>query len=274
MKKFIASVCLLICSVFCFAGDITFLGLSVQGKSGIFKLDPVKDGVLSGAGILLSGSDLAVDHLTEFNRADYNPFEIYNKDNINSLDRFFMHKYDEKLDDAADIACAAAMLTPAILLAEDKDEWITIGIMYAETVLIANGVKEWTKAFVNRARPYIYFDGDKPQDDLKDGDWANSFFSGHTTMSFAGAAFASYTFCKYNPESPWRYAVIGGTFSVAAGASALRVMSGNHFMSDVLTGAVVGTAIGIWVPWLHTFNEENQLNVALVPNGVYFKVQL
>lgn len=274
MKKIILALAGLLFCAAGFADDVRILGFSVQGKSGVFKLDPVKDGLLSGAGVALSGSDLVFDEGLKLNRADYDPLEIYNNDNINSFDRFFMNSYDSKLDDMADIGCAVAMLAPAVLMLEDKDEWITIGVMYAETLLIANGVKEWTKNLVNRARPYIYYDDEKPEDALKDGDWAKSFFSGHTTMAFAGASFASYTFCKYNPDSPWRYAVIGGSYALAGGTAALRIKSGNHFMSDVLTGACVGTVIGIWVPWLHTFNEENQLNVAIVPNGVYFKVTL
>ena len=32
----------------------------------------------------------------------------------------------------------------------------------------------------------------------------------------------------------------------------MRVASGHHFPTDVATAAVVGTAIGIAIPWAHT----------------------
>ena len=166
------------------------------------------------------------------------------------------------------------MAAPAVLLATDKDEWFTIGTMYAETLLIANGIKELTKLCVTRARPYMYYDPSTyPEDDLEDGDFANSFPSGHSTMAFAGATFASYTFSKYFPDSPYRYAVTGGSYALALATAALRIKSGNHFMTDVLSGAVIGSATGFLVPWLHTFNTKNNLNVGLTGNGVFVKVK-
>ena len=129
--------------------------------------------------------------------------------------------------------------------------------MYAEAFLLANGIKELTKTFVSRPRPYMYFDG-YPQKKLDEGDWDDSFFSGHTALAFTGAAFTSYVFAKYNPDSPWRFAVAAGTYTLAAATGIMRVAGGNHFVTDVLVGAAVGTACGILVPWLHTKIGGNQ----------------
>ncbi|MBR4448704.1 MAG: phosphatase PAP2 family protein [Treponema sp.] len=247
---------------------------SFRGRGDVFALDGLKDGLIFGSGVLLSGGDLLLDNVLEFNRQKYDSSKVYDKDDVNALDRIFMNSYSKKLDRAGDISLVAAMAAPAVLLATDKSEWLTVGVMYAETLLIANGIKELTKLCVTRARPYMYYDPSTyPEDDLEDGDFANSFPSGHSTMAFAGATFASYTFSKYFPDSPYRYAVTGGSYALALATAALRIKSGNHFMTDVLTGAVIGSATGFLVPWLHTFNTKNDLNVGLTGNGVLVRVK-
>jgi undecaprenyl-diphosphatase len=247
---------------------------SFRGRGDVFALDGLKDGLIFGSGVLLSGGDLLLDNVLEFNRQKYDPSKVYDKDDVNAFDRIFMNSYSKKLDRAGDISLVAAMAAPAVLLATDKSEWFTVGVMYAETLLIANGIKELTKLCVTRARPYMYYaPSTYPDDDLEDGDFANSFPSGHSTMAFAGATFASYTFSNYFPDSPYRYAVTGGSYALALATAALRVKSGNHFMTDVLSGAVIGSATGFLVPWMHTFNTKNDLNVGLTGSGVFVKVK-
>ena len=42
------------------------------------------------------------------------------------------------------------------------------------------------------------------------------------------------------------------SFGMAAVTGALRMASGNHFFTDVITGAVIGTACVFLVPFLHS----------------------
>ena len=270
IPSFILKVNLILFTLF----PLSAQSFSFRGRGDVFALDGLKDGLIFGSGVLLSGGDLLLDNVLEFNRQKYDPSKVYDKDDVNAFDRIFMNSYSKKLDRAGDISLVAAMAAPAVLLATDKSEWFTIGTMYAETLLVANGIKELTKLCVTRARPYMYYDPSTyPEDVLEDGDFANSFPSGHSTMAFAGATFASYTFSKYFPDSPYRYAVTGGSYALALATAALRIKSGNHFMTDVMTGAVLGTAVGFLVPWMHTFNTKNDLNVGLTGNGVFVKVK-
>lgn len=232
-----------------------------------FELSPVKDGIIFGSGVLLSGGDLLLDNVLEINRQEYNG-KIYKKKTLNSFDKTFMHSYSKTRDDAADFLLVATMATPAVLLMTDTEEWFTCATMYAETLLIANGIKEITKLCVTRPRPYMYYDPESfPKDDIEEGDWANSFPSGHSTIAFSSATFASYTFCKYFPESKLKIPVIAGSYGMAVGVAALRVLSGNHFMTDVLTGAAIGSLTGLIVPWLHTFNSKHEIKISLLQNG-------
>ena len=70
-------------------------------------------------------------------------------------------------------------------------------------------------------------------------------------MAFAAASFATTTYFAYHPESPWKWAVAGSSFALAGTTALLRVASGNHFPSDVLSGAAIGSLIGWLVPSLH-----------------------
>jgi undecaprenyl-diphosphatase len=170
------------------------------------------------------------------------------------------------------------MATPAIFAIMPSNEWLTVGTMYLETMLIANGIKEWTKLLVYRARPYMYFDG-YPEDKLEDGDWNCSFPSGHTTMAFAGAAFTTMVFCQCFPDSNWKYAVAGASFGIAAVTGALRMASGNHFLTDVIVGAVLGTACGFAVPYMHTKNfygkfetKSGKGSASVTPSGLVLSI--
>lgn len=218
---------------------------------------PVKRAVLIAVFLILSAVLCSQLFADEF------PLD---KSTVNDFDRFFMNSYNETLDNTATVLEVASLLTPAILLTEDTNEYVTIGVMYLETAAMAFGTRTLLKHFVERPRPYIYYDN-YPQED----DWNRSFPSGHTLMSFAGASFASYVFCKYNPDSKWRIPVTAASYAIATATAALRVASGNHFVTDVLAGAAIGTAIGIAVPALHTLLADKDMEVSASPFGLVFK---
>lgn len=244
---------------------------NLWGTGEVFKLSPVTDGILSGTGAAFSVSSFVCSFVLESKKPAFDGV-ILDKATVNGLDRIFMNPYSKPLHIIGTATLAAALCTPALLALAPAEEWMTVGIMYAETLLFAYGFKEFAKYFVTRARPYMYFDG-YPQDKVDEGDWCKSFPSGHTTMAFAGATFASYVFCKYFPDTPWRWAVVGGSYLLAAGTGILRMCSGNHFFTDVFTGALIGTACGFVIPWIHTFNagsseKKNTARLELSPLSV------
>ena len=240
-----------------------------------FSLNPVNEGIQLGLGAALSGSALVFDKFVDFKKNEYNP-EDWKKGDIAVMDQLFMRPYSKPLHIVGTGTMGLAMAAPAVFAIMPKEEWLTVGTMYVETMLIANGIKEWTKLLVYRARPYMYFE-DYPQDKLEDGDWNCSFPSGHTTLAFAGAAFTTMVFCQCYPTSNWKYAVAGASFGLAVLTGGLRMASGNHFFTDVLAGAVIGTAVGFAVPYMHSkyfyskFERKSKTaNAALTPAGFSF----
>ena len=215
-----------------------------------FSLNPVSDGIQFGLGLTLSGSALVCDKLVHIKNNDFNAAAL-NKADVPSFEQIFMRPYSKPLHIVGTGTMALAIATPAIFAIMPSSEWFTIGTMYVETMLIANGIKEWAKLLVYRTRPYMYFDG-YPQDKVADGDWNCSFPSGHTTLAFAAAAFTTMVYWNCFPDSNWKYVVAGVSFGLAAVTGGLRMASGNHFLTDVLIGAVIGTTCGFLVPYLHT----------------------
>ena len=186
---------------------------------------------------------------------------------INRFDRLAVQHYNQNMDKTATALQIATMLTPAVLFSESPDQYLKIGVMYLETQLLTWGVTSLLKTTIDRPRPYMYHE-DYPQAKVDSGDWDDSFPSNHTAMSFAGASFASYVFWKYNPESKWRIPVTAISYSLAISVAALRVAGGSHFMTDVLAGAFIGTAIGIGVPALHTLFADKDTTISVSPFGL------
>ncbi len=88
------------------------------------------------------------------------------------------------------------------------------------------------KALAGRSRPV---DGEGPRhfEPFGKGD---SFPSGHATQAFAIA-----TVIAAHSESYW---VIGGAYGLAALVGLARVERRDHYLSDVVAGALLGTAVG------------------------------
>jgi len=152
----------------------------------------------------------------------------------------------------------ATMATGVVLMKEDFSEYPVIGTMYLETIGLTFVAKEALKHIVPRNRPYTYFDNAPVQEIA---DWSRSFPSGHSAYAFAAATFTSYVFCRYNPDSKAKLPVVLGSYALAAATGIFRVESGNHFISDVLAGALIGSAIGFAVPAVHHLivaSENNQ----------------
>ena len=253
---------------------ITFTGDSP------FRVTAKGDGILVGACIATTATALALPYILDL--PDYDG-KTYDKSSINSLDRKFARKYNRAIHNAGTATVAGCyLITPVLYLAEyslgnfDFHEGLMVAVMFAETVGIGNSVKNFLKVAFQRKRPYMYFDG-FPEDKISNHDFEFSFPSGHTLDAFATATFASYTFCKYFPQSDYKLPVIAGSYALAATTAFLRVASGNHFVTDVLSGAAIGTVIGFSVPWLHTFAAKastDKVQLSLSPVSAALTIRL
>jgi membrane-associated phospholipid phosphatase len=158
-----------------------------------------------------------------------------------------------------------------------RDAAEQMALIDLETLAIAGAVQGATNVIVSRERPYGQDcgKGDLPENaiDCQSSNHYRSFFSGHSTFAFTGAALI----CVHHFEndllgSPWDALSCAGGYAVAATTSTFRVVSDVHYASDVILGALVGTAIGYGVPLLHYRHtsaasaERDRLRIMLVPS--------
>lgn len=127
--------------------------------------------------------------------------------------------------------------------------------LYAESALTAAALAEMAKHAVQRPRPCSYQPERRTRPALgcgpTDDDAYLSFFSGHTGVTAALGATATYMAFREDDDG------VRGPLTLAAGlaltgfVAAERMRAGKHFPTDVLTGFAVGTAVGVLVPHLH-----------------------
>lgn len=95
----------------------------------------------------------------------------------------------------------------------------------------------------------------------------NSFFSGHTSGAFTGAALscAHHSFLPLYGGSGWDRVACAVPVGLASIEGMLRVMADRHYLTDVMTGAAVGAAVGFGIPLLHYgYAEEDEAESAAV----------
>ncbi len=141
----------------------------------------------------------------------------------------------------------AHQLLAARAAGDAREGWADV-LVIGEAAALALDLNQIVKFAVGRERPFVHF-GDfddparphDPDDDL-------SFYSGHATLAFSIAAAAgTVSTLRGYPSAPW---VWGVGLSLAACAGYLRIAGDMHYLTDVLTGAVVGAAFGVAVPLL------------------------
>lgn len=240
-----------LCSQFSGALQVILVLLGTSGAANAqspYQLKAGREWTLLGAGAALGLSGLGLmQDIEPFTESELSALST---DDINSFDRSGMEPYRQ--DVAADALKYTALALPLTLLIDERtrQDWKTLGVMYAEVLLLQSGLTAITKGLAERARPFAY-DPNAPLEERTSKDAKVSFFSGHTsstaaTCFFLAKVYSDYPFSKTTKTIAWSAAAV-----YPAVVGFLRVDSGHHFRTDVLTGYAVGAAVGILVPVLH-----------------------
>ena len=240
-----------------------------------FALDLAPDAILLG-----TGAALAITGLYRTRRDSYDEWyeKSYSKNDINGFDRLWDNSYSSSLDTLGSVTCAMNLVVlPVGVFAVESalgnfygKEWFSMGTMLVESWLFTYGLKNLIKTTVQRTRPYMYTDT-VDEHSLDNHDYTFSFPSGHSSDAFMGAAFLSYVFCQYYPDSKYKIPVIATSYAFALGTGLLRIASGNHFLSDVAGGALLGSIIGFGIPFIHhrmALSKYGRNSFSVSPNGV------
>ena len=180
---------------------------------------------------------------------------LQNQANILRIDRSAANAWRPGIAKASDVLLYTGILSPTLLLtskrirADAKTQlWMSV-----ETFLLTFSATQTTKIAVLRARPFTYISTSDPTltELQQEADARFSFFSGHTSMTASMCWYTASVFDTYFPESKARPFVWGAAASLPAVVGWMRVRSGKHFLTDVITGYAVGAAIGWLIPRLH-----------------------
>jgi membrane-associated phospholipid phosphatase len=149
------------------------------------------------------------------------------------------------ISDVLLVGIPSSLIALDYFVLEHKDvhrfaEDVLVGL---EALAVTAVVTDAIKYGVARRRPDAWASGVRKNfgDD-------NSFVSGHASGTFAAAAaFGTVAMLRGYPSWPFIYAA---GFTGAATVSYLRVAADRHWLTDVLSGAALGTGIGIGLPLL------------------------
>ena len=200
--------------------------------------------------------------------------QALNKNNIPSFDRWATQFHDPAMDKASYYPFYAAMPLPLILLLDKKisKDAGRIGVLYLEAFALTGTVYAGAVYSVDRYRPDVY-NTSLPMSYRTDGNFRNSFFAGHVAVMSTSTFFIAKVFDDYHPESNWKWVIYGGAAAATIGMGYMRLEAGKHFPSDILLGAVVGTASGLLTPTLHKNKSREQkwsLSPGIMSNGAGF----
>jgi len=213
---------------------------------------PSVDGVITGAGAgfwLLSGAILvgrfAPDECTW---CETNQFDEAIRDAVKWEDPTWASRVS---DLGAYVLAPATAATTLAFASRDADVrgslWVDLGIV-AESTIVAGCVQQAFKLTIGRERPRVHA---IPPDERGDGEAEDylSFYSGHASVSFALATSAG----TVASIRGYRLAPVvwGAGLGVAAMTVYLRLAADDHYATDVVAGAVMGSLAGVAVPLLH-----------------------
>jgi len=243
-------------------------------SQSVYTLDIKKDIFISA----LSVGAVTASYLAPGSRSDIG---VLNFNDVNLLDRGLMFPENNTLHSIRDITRNIIPVLPIITPLSlwglggwkfDKDSfntWLTYGIMYTQALALTFGTVEIIKKTVDRYRPRSYF--------ISSADsFSNDCFPSDTTaISFLASTFLSVTFTGEFPDVLWKIPVIAGSYTLAASIGVLSVISGMHFLTDVLAAAAIGSFYGLMIPLLHKKPDtDKRISFHFTGNGGYLLLNI
>ena len=219
-------------------------------------------GITAGCGSLYFLSNFITSNYEQLTADDLSRFS---PEQVNSFDRWAIGPTNENIDFASWVtnACIVNYMWIMFLGKESRRDFTKVLAMYAEAYLMYPLAQKLTHPVFARKRPYFYSDEESVEKRLG-GMAQTSFVSGHVNYAFCFAVMTPILFSNYYPESPLRFIVWSVSLSTAVATAALRVAGHYHFPTDVIGGAVTGSLIGWYIPFMHK-KRSGRNRVAITP---------
>jgi membrane-associated phospholipid phosphatase len=200
-------------------------------------------------------------------------------DSLNELDAAARRALRSEAPHAPNLASNALgfVALPTLLLGSDAlvarrdgrfSEWPADVLVISQAVVLAGDLNQLTKFVFARERPFVHaLPPDQKGATTQPSDNNLSFYSGHTTLAFAFAtATGTVATMRGYGAAPAIWAI---GLPLAAFTGYLRIAADKHYLTDVITGALVGTAIGFGVPYVfHRPRADPSTGATASPLGV------
>ena len=208
-------------------------------NSYIFEVDKIESLIFISSAVAFDLSNNYFDRQLIEAPSDLE-LDILDKDDVPFFDRIAFQPYSFELKDISDYSAYLAVGTAFYCLYEsDKEVLMDNLIVFGEIMIAQSAISKWTKTITHRYRPFVYNE-DVPNSKKKQRNSQHSFYSMHSSSTFASATYGYY----YYSNNYGHNIFIGSLLFGSASATAiLRVASAQHFPSDVIVGAVVGSGI-------------------------------
>jgi membrane-associated phospholipid phosphatase len=179
---------------------------------------------------------------------------------LNAVDKLTAGYYSAGWSNASDYMLYGLGAATAGLLIADEGflEALNDGVVIGEATLSATAVASIMTLAAGRPRPFLYGDPTQlngykaPLSIRNSSDASLSFLSSHTAEAFALATSLYVAERRLHPHAAYPKYILAGGLAVASAISVARVMSGYHFITDVVGGAIVGSSLGVLVASVHS----------------------
>ncbi len=204
----------------------------------------------SGVSLIIAGA-IIVNNISPLTEQEIDALDV---NDINSFDRNAIKPHRESLN--GDLLLYGSFLLPLTFLANDntRRDWQMLGVMWLEVMAIQSGINLLVKGLAKRTRPYVY-DPSTPLETKQTVGARLSFYSGHTSTTAATTFYVARVFSDYLSSKTVKTLIWIGAAIYPALTGYLRRDTGNHFRTDVITGYLIGAAIGYFIPEIHLSNE-------------------
>lgn len=198
--------------------------------------------------LLLSGGWFAGMYLLSYS-------DEYLNDNVKQINKGYLKPYFKTIDNLgyAPIAIPLSFGITGISLLTNDTKFRRTALTSLESMIATSAIVYSLKIMIGRKRPFEkkgahFFDPFSGFDD--------SFPSGHSST-----AFAIVTPWVYYYRKPWTYFL----FLFPASTAIARMIYDEHWATDVLTGSVIGYAVGYYLTQWHKEYRKSQKSNQIPP---------
>ena len=174
-------------------------------------------------------------HITPYNESD---IAMLSKRNIFPVDRFMIKPYSKELSNSGTALTFVSLATAGFATMHDEPNYWDNFFVLSDIFVTQTAIAHWTKSLSLRDRPYLYCkETEFSKKTSKDA--RLSFYSLHSSVVFS-VAYYNYFYHEQTVQDPF---LTTSLYVIAAATGVSRIMSGEHFVSDILVGAVLGSVI-------------------------------